>query len=54
MFQELDYARACGRPVALAGPDLPDNFGVPGLRTFEDRDPKIWRWLHAIAWKGGE
>lgn len=38
MFQELDYARACGRPVAIL-PGAPD-------------DPEIWRWLDANARQG--
>lgn len=38
MFQELDYARACGRPVTIL-PGSPD-------------DPEIWRWLDANARQG--
>ncbi|HSF43845.1 MAG TPA: hypothetical protein VLT87_28900 [Thermoanaerobaculia bacterium] len=45
MFQELDYARACGRPIALI-PGLPDD------PSASSNDHEIWRWLDANARQG--
>jgi hypothetical protein len=45
MFQELDYARSCGRPVVLLS-NLPDK------PPASSDDHELWRWLSANARQG--
>lgn len=56
MFQEIDYARACNRPVVLVCDQTPDPVELEGIqkvytrREFRPRDDhEIWDWLSVNA-----